>query len=96
MELKTKQTQVAGLVDTLKDLQQQICDLLEVDVPLKGISLGDGDIYFYFTQPEKTLKITRQSKTFVVGDMYVTVDEGSKGPVGFHVIFNSQVEEDDY
>lgn len=78
------------LVD-LQRLTMHLAEALGVPVEIRAISLGAGDIYFHLVQPEQTLKIRRASRTITLDDgSVIIVDEGSKGPVGVHLILKKE------
>jgi hypothetical protein len=53
-----------------------------------AVTIGDGELYFHLVRPDQTLKIQRTARTIQVeGPLVITIDEGSQGPVGVHLVF---------
>lgn len=85
-----KRRQLADLLSSLQIVQQHLEDFLQVrGLTIKNISIGTSDVYFYFSEPHGTDAVLK-TNAFAVGDMYVTLDEGLKGPLGLQISFNSE------
>ena len=66
---------------------QDLLDALGTDLKVHTITTGPGEVYFHLVPPHQTLKILRQSRVFQLPYAIAVIDEGSRGPIGLHLIF---------
>lgn len=81
-----------AFVHDLGDAYDALAAVIKKHLGLEGyvsphqITWDENDVMIHLVEPHKTFKISREVQTVMGQDFVVTVDHGSKGPVGIHVV----------